>query len=155
MTEYKIILKDWYKRTIGGSSVTSIFEDWLSEKCNTDNIDPAVYDRSDIKMGPSILIDNYAKKKKYLTMIFLWDEVKEYIRASKCDPLKIGMGEAGLTIVLDDDDISAIANSVNAPSGSQKSGVESHIWILEEEAKQMVQTVVSLVTVDDKSSNKS
>ena len=64
LTEYKIILKDWFKGTGGGSGASTMFEDWSSEKLNSYDVDPAVYDHSDVKMRPSILIDNYAKKKE-------------------------------------------------------------------------------------------
>ena len=63
LTEYKIILKDWYKGTGGGSGASAMFEDWSTEKLDAYDVDPAVYDHADIKMRPSILIDNYAKKK--------------------------------------------------------------------------------------------
>ena len=63
LTEYKIILRDWFKGTGGGSGVTLMFENWSSKKQNKYDIDPSIYDHSDIKARPSILIDNYAKKK--------------------------------------------------------------------------------------------
>ena len=63
LTEYKVILRDWFKGNGGGSGVTTMFEEWSSEKINKYDVDPAIYDHSDIKSRPSILIDNYAKKK--------------------------------------------------------------------------------------------
>ena len=41
-----------------------------------------------------------------MTIIFLWDELKDYILASKYDPLSIGTDEAGLAKVDDDDELS-------------------------------------------------
>ena len=61
LTEYKIILRDWFKGTGGGSGVTSMFENWSSEKQNKYDVNLAIYDHSDIKARPSILIDNYPK----------------------------------------------------------------------------------------------
>ena len=58
----KIIFKYWFKGTGGGSGASTTFEDWPSEKINLYDINPEVYDHSDVKMRPSILIDNYAKK---------------------------------------------------------------------------------------------
>ena len=63
MTEYKTILQDWFKGTEGDSGVTVMSEDWSSDKKKKYDVNPTIYDRSDIKSRPSILIDNYAKKK--------------------------------------------------------------------------------------------
>ena len=60
-----------------------MFQDWSTSMFNTCDIDPTAYDHFDIKMRPSILIENYSKKKMHLTMIFLWYETKDYILASK------------------------------------------------------------------------
>ena len=138
-------MKDWYKGTGGSSGSSTMFQDWSTEKLNAYDIDPAVYDHSDIKMRPSILIDNYSKKKKYLTIIFLWDETKDFILASKYEALKIGLGEAGIAGRFDDDDdMSGISNSVSSPSKSTKVKPRK-IMTIEEEATEMVQTVVNLV----------
>ena len=124
-------------------------------KINKYDVDPAIYDHSDIKSRPSILIDNYAKKKKYLTMIFLWDELKDYILASKYDPLSIGTGEAGMSNGNDDDDeVSDMTecNSTKTKSSRSKSPNPKKKKIgIEDEAREMVKTVVSLVMDDTQS----
>ena len=131
-----------------------MFQDWSTEKLNAYDIDPAVYDHSDIKMRPSILIDNYSKKKKYLTMIFLWDETNDFILASKYESLKIGLGEAGLDGRFDnDDDISVISNSITSPSKSRKVKPTKSVTV-EEEATEMVQTVVNLVMQNEAKNKK-
>ena len=82
-------------------------------------------------------------------MIFLWDETKEFILASKYDRLKIGLGEAGMTGRFDDDDdISGISNSIASPSKSTKGSGKKKCTV-EEEATKMVQTVVNLVMAED------
>ena len=131
-----------------------MFEDWSTEKLNAYDVDPAVYDHSDISMRPSILIDNYAKKKKYLTMIFLWDETKDFILASKYDRLKIGVGEAGVAGRFDEeDDMSGITNSLTTPSNATHSSTKKRESV-DEEAKKMVQAVVNLVMVEEKKHKK-
>ena len=46
MTEYKAVLKLWYKGTGGGSGNTSMFEDWTKEKLDKYDIDPNLYDHT-------------------------------------------------------------------------------------------------------------
>ena len=79
LTEYKAVLNNWFLGTGGGSGETSMFQDWSSEKLDKFDIYVESYDYTYIKDLPSILIDGYAKKKKYLTVIFLWDKVKDYV----------------------------------------------------------------------------
>ena len=63
LKEYKIVLKDWYAGTGGGSGDSTMFKDWDQEKLNKYDIDPQVYDHTNVSERPSILIDNYAKRK--------------------------------------------------------------------------------------------
>ena len=58
LVEYKAILKQWYLGTGGGSGRATMFEDWSSEKLNKYDIDPSVYDHTDIKNRPAVLIDS-------------------------------------------------------------------------------------------------
>ena len=119
LSEYKAMLHLWFQGTGGGSGNTTMFETWTEEKLNKYDIDPAVYDHTNIESRPAILIDGYAKHKKYLTMIFLWDEGKDYILASKYNPLKIGTGEAGLPRI--ESETSALTSITNGVTSSSKS----------------------------------
>ena len=139
--EYKVVLRDWYAGTGGGSGDSSMFQDWSEEKLNKYDVDPKIYDHSNVKERPSILMDNYAKKKKYITMIFLWDELKDLILASKYDPLQIGIGEAGLSR---DGDSTA----------RSKSRKESKKKTPEEEAQIMMKTVVDMFYEKEEASSK-
>ena len=115
-----------------------MFQDWSTKKLDKYGVDPDIYDHANIKERPSILIDGYAKKKKHLSVIFLWDELKDFILASKYDPLVIGMGEAGLSRT-DDETMSGLTYATYLPSkGSKKISPE-------EQAQQMVKIVVNLV----------
>ena len=89
-------MKNWYSGTGGGSGDYSMFVDWDQEKLNKYDINPELYDHRNIKDRPSILIDDYTSRKKYLTILFLLDETKKYIIGSKYDPVQIGLGEAGM-----------------------------------------------------------
>ena len=71
------------------------------------------YNHSNVRERPHILINNY-NKKRYLTIIFLWDEEKDYIIGSKYDPLKIGIGEAGLIDTEDGTEVSQITAQSNS-----------------------------------------
>ena len=103
---------------------------------NKYDIDPQVYDHTNVAERPSILMDNYAKKKKYITMIFLWDETKDLILASKYDPLKIGMGEAGIARNRSD-----VGSNTESPERAAKGKNKK---TPEEEAQIMMKTVVDL-----------
>ena len=93
------MLNLWLSGTGGDFSELSMFETWSQEKLDRWDINLRVYDHTNVEIRPSILIDEYAKHKKYLTMIFLWNKKKDYILASKYNSLKIGEGEAGLSRV--------------------------------------------------------
>ena len=95
LVEYKSILKLWYSGTGGGSGDKSLFETWSDEKLTKYEINMDNYDHCDIAERPSILFDGYSKRKKYLTIIFLWDELTDMLLCSKYDPFKMGKGEAG------------------------------------------------------------
>ena len=82
-------------------------------------------------------------------MIFLWDKTKEFILASKYERLNIGIGEAGMTGRFeDDDDTRGISTSITTPSKLTKGSGKKKITV-EEEAINMVQTVVNLVMAED------
>ena len=70
LTEYKAMLYKWYKGTGGGSGDKTMFQDWSEEKLDRYDVIAEDYDHSNINDRPSVLIDNYSKKK-YLTVIFL------------------------------------------------------------------------------------
>ena len=76
----------------------SMFETWSQEKLDKYETDPTIYDHSEVSSRPSILMDGYSRKKKYLTVIFMWDEIVDFILSSKYDPLDKGTGEAGLRV---------------------------------------------------------
>ena len=73
-----------------------MFEDWTTEKMDKYDVDPEVYDHTIIADRPPILIDGYAQHRKYITMLFLLDNRKDLLLASKYDPVQIGLGEAGM-----------------------------------------------------------
>ena len=88
------MLHKWYKGTGGGSGNSIMFIDWSVEKKDKYDIIVEEYDHVDVNGRPSVLIDNYSRKK-YLTIIFLWDELTDMLLCSKYDPFKMGKGEAG------------------------------------------------------------
>ena len=69
LTEYKAMLYKWYKGTGGGLGDKTMFQDWSEEKLDRYDVIAEDYDHSNVKDRPSVLIDNYSKKK-YLTVIF-------------------------------------------------------------------------------------
>ena len=69
--EYKTILWLWYKGTGGRSSDHKLFESWDQEKLDEYDINPVVYDHTNITERPPLLIEGYTKQKKYLTSIFM------------------------------------------------------------------------------------
>ena len=85
-----------------------MFEDWSEEKLDKYDVFVENYDHANVKARPSILTDDYCYKKKYLTIVFLWDEEKYYILGSKYDPLSIEIGEAGVIDVEDPTDMSRL-----------------------------------------------
>ena len=136
LTEYKAMLYKWYKGTGGGSGEKTMFQDWSEEKMDRYDVIAEDYDHSNVKDRPSILIDSYSKKK-YLTVIFLWDEERDYILGSKYNPLSIGIGEAGIN---DRDDCTV--SQIIMRSSPEKSKVKMSTA---EEATALVASVFSLV----------
>ena len=116
---------NWYKGTGGGSGLDNMFESWSDEKKNKFDIDLAVYDHTDISNRPVILMDGYTKKKPYLTVIYMWDKVKDLILSAKYDPLKKGRGEAGLRRDTDDMSITSTLSSGGVSKCSRKSSSRS------------------------------
>ena len=137
LAEYKAMLHKWYKGTGGGSGNSVMFEEWSDEKKDKYDVIVEQYDHADVNGRPSILIDNYSKKK-YLTIIFLWDEEKDYILGSKYNPFSIGIGEAGVIDVEDGTEVSQLTGR----SSPEKSKVKMSPA---EEASALVASVFSLV----------
>ena len=109
LAEYKAMLYKWYKGTGCGSGMSTMFQNWSDEKKDRYDIIVEKYDHSNVKERPSILIDNYSKKK-YLAIIFLWDEEKDYILGSKYNPVSIGIGEAGIINMEDETTVSQMTS---------------------------------------------
>ena len=68
--------------TGGGSGDSTLFEDWSKEKLNKYDIDVQTYDHTNVHNRPSILIDSYTKRRKYLSIFYLWDELTDYLLSS-------------------------------------------------------------------------
>ena len=73
--EYNEVLNVWYKGTSGGSGLLDKFEIWPEDKLIKYGIDPSDIDHTNVADRPNILIDGYVKKKRYLTLIFIWDRL--------------------------------------------------------------------------------
>ena len=144
LTEYKAMLYKWYKGTGGGSGDKTMFQDWSEEKLDKYDVIAEEYDHSNVKDRPSVLIDNYSKKK-YLTIIFLWDEEKDYILGSKYNPFSIGIGEAGIN---DKDDSTVSQITMRSTPDKPKAKLSAA-----EEATALVASVFSLVN-DKKETSK-
>ena len=87
-------------------------------------------------------------------MIFLWDELKDYILVSKYDPLLIGTGEARICNDNDDDEVSDMTecNTTTTKSSRLKSPNPKKKKVgIEDEVRKMVKIVVSLVMDDNQS----
>ena len=125
MLEYKEVLHEWNKGTGGGSGLLDKFESWGNDKCNKYDIDPIVYDHTDVSNRPTILMDGYATRKPYLTCIFIWDEKKNFILSSKYQPLEIGSGETGFTSPLTDEISFANTNATASSRVNHKSNYVS------------------------------
>ena len=117
ITQYKAILKDWYKGTGGGPGLIKEFETWDTTKFEKYNIDPNSYDHTDIASRPAILLNIYVKQREpYMTIIHIWDKRSNMLLSSKYDPLKIGDGEPGMT---------SVASATNTSSSMTNSTVTS------------------------------
>ena len=86
LTEYKEYIVQWHKGTSGGSGLSSKFESWSKEKLDKFDIDPEIYDHTDVAARPSILMEGYTKKNPYLTAIFMWDITLDHILFTKYVP---------------------------------------------------------------------
>ena len=147
LSEYKLVLNQWYKGTGGGSGDYNMFEDWSQEKMDKYDVS-MIYDHTIIADRPPILIDGYAKKRKYITIMFLLDSKKDLLLASKYDPVKIGMGEAGVGREDDSSNIYASQKSVNSKVSSITTKTTP-----EEDAQIMVKTVLNLVMDKEREAN--
>ena len=90
--EYKECLSNWNKGTGGGSGLASKFETWSDDKLNKYDIDPSIYDHTDVKNRPSILMEGYTKNKMYLNVMYMWDEKNGFYLISKVRSVKIREG---------------------------------------------------------------
>jgi len=63
-------LKEWYKGTCGGLGLSTEFEGWSNAKLDRHNVDLDMYDHSDIKSRPVVLINRYGKQyAPHLTIV--------------------------------------------------------------------------------------
>ena len=154
-----MVLKNWYKGTGGGSGDDNMFEDWTKEKMDKYDVDPMIYDHTIVADHPPILIDGYAKHRKYITMLFLWDKKKDLLLASKYDPILIGLGEAGV----EREDDSSIPSLSHKSSNSKVSSITTNNSSPlrtkaksnpEEEAKEVARTFLNLVMDREKEKEK-
>ena len=150
-----MVLKEWYKGTGGGSGLPKHFETWLQDKHNKYDIDEA-YDHTDISERPSILLDLYSKKKKYLTVIFMWDQMLDQVLCSKYNPLKIGRGESGLLHCNDDNSMSGISSCANSKTtrrlkNSPRDKGQREAKDPRENMATMVKSIIQTVLVQDSS----
>ena len=81
-------------------------------------IEPSVYEHTNISDRPEILIDDYAKKKRYLTVIFMWDQLQGEIPAWKFNPVNLVLGETGCR---DDADETRTVSSMDKSKATFKS----------------------------------
>jgi len=123
LTEYKEYLSNWNKGTGGGLGLSSKFETWSQDKLDKYDIDPTIYDHTNVKNRPSILMEGYTKKKMYLTVMFMWDKKLEFILSAKYDPLKIERGEDGLAREENNEDVSMSGMSSLCSKTSKRSSL--------------------------------
>ena len=81
-----------------------------------------------------------------MTLIFLWDEVKDYVLVSKYNPLNIGIGD---TDMARNDDVSALSNTNTSPLSKVGKKLTT-----EEQTLNMVETAVTLVMDKDSAQKK-
>ena len=98
LVQYKGCLKEWFKRTGGGSGLATEFESWDEAKLEKYKVDLTTYDHTDLAARPAILMNLYVKQKEpYVTFIHIWDTKTDHLLSSRYDPLNIGDGEPGMT----------------------------------------------------------
>ena len=62
------------------------------------NVDLDSYDHTYISIRPDVLINRYSKNRTpFLTLIHLWNKQSSYMLSSRHDPLKIRLGEGGMS----------------------------------------------------------
>ena len=94
------------------------------------------YDHTNVSERPIILINNYHNHRHpYLTMIILWDEKVNCLLSSRYDPLKVGLGEAGIPREEDDkeDSVSGLYSSYSSAWRSKSPRNKKRIKIQEME----------------------
>ena len=111
-----------------------MFKNWSEKKLNRRNIDPDVYNHTHVRESSPILINGYAKKKKYSTTIFLCNEKKYYLLTLNCDPLVIGNGEVGYN-KFDNETISNLSTYTGVSSSSNKYPTEKILRLLSRNLK--------------------
>ena len=166
LSQYKAMCCKWYSGTGGGDGRSTFFESWDLSKLNKYSIDPSQYDHTNVSSRPSILIDSYhSNRTPYLTMIFLWDEMVDFLLSSRYDPLDAGTGEAGMLRPNDDDNssiinISPISNSSTRPQSksskmkSKRSRKSNDSFDLKDTMKEMID-LISCSNKSDESSRPS
>jgi len=110
---YKAVLKNWFKGTGGGTGDCSFFEGWSDEKLEKYNIDPDIYDHTNISTCPAVMMEGYCPQKvPFLTVIFMWDKKVDFLLSSRHDPITIGLGEPGMSTASIDnvDNVSTITS---------------------------------------------
>ena len=67
------------------------------KKLETYNIDIDIYYHTIVKDRPPIILADYCKKiTPYLTVIFLWDKISDYLLSSRHNKLVIDRGKFGM-----------------------------------------------------------
>ena len=75
MVAYKVVLKEYHKGMVGGSGLSTDFENWSDEKLSRYDVDIETYDHTDVASSPVILIDMYVSTKvPFSIVIHMWDK---------------------------------------------------------------------------------
>ena len=121
MVQYKACLKEWHKGTGGGSGLAIEFESWDKCKFEKYSVNPDDYDHTDISSRPPILMNLYAKQKQpYVTLIYLYDKKSNHLLSSRYDPIKIGMGEPGISCKTSNTNTSSITSPSVSTSNTKR-----------------------------------
>ena len=119
-----------------------------------------MYDHHDVSSRPIILINEYHNHRyPYLTMIYLWDEMVDFLLSSRCDLLNVGKGDVGMPC--EDDTESAPSSSApSRRSKSPKSKPPRHKQNknnkdsgIEETMKEMIESITDSCAQEKSSSN--
>ena len=131
---YKEVLFDWFKGTGGGSGAATMFEGWSDDKLKHFDIDIDNYDHTDVANKPAVMLESYGKQKSpFLTVIYLWDKMSDYLLSSKHDPLKLGNGEPGMNNTQDASppmnmDTISVSSTMSPKKGKKRGGMRMWKW---------------------------